>query len=195
MLAQRFLPSYNYSDYKTWEGNWELIQGIPFSLLPSPKIRHQIIAGEMHVQIHQQLRSCKDCHVLYETDWIVSEKTVFQPDLMVICKPLLDDFVEVTPNLIVEILSDSTKHKDEGVKYQIYEKQKVKYYVIVDGDSRVAYIYELVKEGYKLIRKIQKGKHVFNLEGCKIELNFKEIWSALSVTHELNHENSDALPD
>ena len=37
---------YTYDDYKTWEGEWELIDGIPFArnssmMAPAPEIKHQ----------------------------------------------------------------------------------------------------------------------------------------------------------
>lgn len=33
------LPHYTYDDYVTWEGRWELIQGIPYAMTPAPVIR------------------------------------------------------------------------------------------------------------------------------------------------------------
>ena len=43
MLAfkEEHLPHYNYEDYKQWEGDWELIDGIPYSMAPTPNITHQ----------------------------------------------------------------------------------------------------------------------------------------------------------
>jgi len=38
---------YTYDDYKLWEGNWELINGIPLSMAPAPMRVHQSIASEI----------------------------------------------------------------------------------------------------------------------------------------------------
>jgi len=37
----KYLPSYTYEDYKSWEGDWELINGIPYAMAPSPIKIHQ----------------------------------------------------------------------------------------------------------------------------------------------------------
>ncbi|MBU1668674.1 hypothetical protein KKC13_09655 [bacterium] len=34
---------YTYDDYCLWEGNWELISGVPLAMAPAPMINHQII--------------------------------------------------------------------------------------------------------------------------------------------------------
>jgi hypothetical protein len=43
-LAEKYLPYYTYEDYKQWEGNWELINGIPYAMAPSPLKKHQLVA-------------------------------------------------------------------------------------------------------------------------------------------------------
>ena len=32
--AHEYLPHYTYEDYCMWEGNWELIDGIPYAMSP-----------------------------------------------------------------------------------------------------------------------------------------------------------------
>lgn len=34
------LPYYTYDDYKSWEGRWELIHGIPYAMSPYPTLKH-----------------------------------------------------------------------------------------------------------------------------------------------------------
>ena len=36
---------YTYDDYIKWEGNWELINGMPLAMSPAPMITHQAIAN------------------------------------------------------------------------------------------------------------------------------------------------------
>lgn len=36
--------NYTYDDYITWEGNWELIDGIPVSISPAPVRKHSFKA-------------------------------------------------------------------------------------------------------------------------------------------------------
>jgi hypothetical protein len=42
-LAQKYIPHYTYDDWLHWEGRWELIEGIPIALIPSPPPAHQLI--------------------------------------------------------------------------------------------------------------------------------------------------------
>jgi hypothetical protein len=41
--AIKILPHYTYSDYEQWEGQWELIDGIPYAMSPLPVPKHQKI--------------------------------------------------------------------------------------------------------------------------------------------------------
>lgn len=36
MIAEKYLPRYTVEDYNRWEGDWELIEGIPYASAPSP---------------------------------------------------------------------------------------------------------------------------------------------------------------
>jgi hypothetical protein len=42
--AIKALPHYTYDDYVHWEGLWEIINGIPYAMSPTPTLRHQFIA-------------------------------------------------------------------------------------------------------------------------------------------------------
>ena len=33
-------PHYTYDDYKNWQGDWELIRGVPYAMAPSPLKTH-----------------------------------------------------------------------------------------------------------------------------------------------------------
>jgi len=34
--SAQLLPRYTYEDYKLWEGDWELLEGVPSAMAPSP---------------------------------------------------------------------------------------------------------------------------------------------------------------
>lgn len=48
---------------------------------------------------------------------------------MVICKEIIE-YLKETPEIVVEVISKSTAKKDEHLKYEIYEREKVPYYII-----------------------------------------------------------------
>lgn len=174
------MPHYTYLDYIKWEGQWELIDGIPYAMSPLPRLRHQDAAGNIYSEFKAALKakSC-NCKAFLPVDYKVSEDTVLQPDVLVICNPEMDKKnLEKAPQLVVEILSPSTMLKDRNSKFYIYEEQKVRYYLIVDTDKQEIEIYHLKEDGkYKLEKTSQADPYTFYLDaGCSIDLILNNIW-------------------
>ncbi|MCP5051298.1 MAG: Uma2 family endonuclease, partial [bacterium] len=85
-LRNEDLPYYTVEDYLQWEGDWELIKGIPFAMAPSPKKKHQRISFYIAVQLDNLLSECNNDCVMYQAmDWQITEDTVVQPDVLVSC--------------------------------------------------------------------------------------------------------------
>ncbi|MBU2572236.1 MAG: Uma2 family endonuclease [Gammaproteobacteria bacterium] len=103
---------YTFDDYQHWEGHWELIEGMPYAMTPSPSVTHQIVAFNVATSIKNALKNqktnCSDrCTILLETDWQIANDTVVRPDVMVICQDI-DEKVLVTPDLIIEVVSSTS---------------------------------------------------------------------------------------
>ncbi len=45
--ALKYIPNYTLTDYRRWEGDWELWDGIPVSMSPSPFGTHQWAATQI----------------------------------------------------------------------------------------------------------------------------------------------------
>ena len=54
-------------------------------------------------------------------------------------KKITTDNIQGAPDLVIEILSPSTADKDQGVKKDLYERNGVKEYLIVDPAYRCVY--------------------------------------------------------
>jgi len=48
--------NYTYDDYKNWDGDWELIDGIPVSMAPTSMKIHQKIASELFFYLKQNIQ-------------------------------------------------------------------------------------------------------------------------------------------
>ncbi len=176
MNQLRYLPHYTYEDYKIWEGNWELIEGIPYSMSPSPGRRHQYLNGLLYNLISNELRNpnkfCKNCSAFFELDWIISEDTVIRPDIMIVCGDFSEEFLGFPPTLIVEVLSPSTAIKDRTVKFDIFQHQKVKYYLLADPVAQSIKIFEWTENGY-----VESSTDTFVLnEDCKLKLDLNSVF-------------------
>jgi Uma2 family endonuclease len=171
------LPHYTYNDYKLWEGKWELIYGIPYAMSPSPNFKHQKISNKIARILDQQLENCQLCTALLPFDWKIAEDTVVQPDNMVIChEPENETFLNQAPEIIFEILSKSTAHKDRHTKFKLYEKNAVNYYIIIDPEKNKATIFQLIKNSYTQMAEIKNENFYFELENCRFDFDFSQIW-------------------
>jgi Uma2 family endonuclease len=171
-----YIPKYSYEDYQIWEGKWELIEGIPYAMVPLPIFKHQRLSGKIFAQLDELLQNCPECTVNIAIDWKIDENTVLQPDNSVICYEPAEKYLTKAPSVIFEILSPGTAFKDKTIKYKIYEEQGVKYYIIVDLYAKVAEIYLLENGAYNKSCEAQDDIVNFDLGECKIDFNFSKIW-------------------
>ncbi|NOQ29857.1 MAG: Uma2 family endonuclease [Helicobacteraceae bacterium] len=168
--------SYTYDDYKLWEGNWELINGIAIAMSPAPMRKHQSLASGIIAQIYEQLNDCEICEVLGEVDYKIDDNTVLRPDIVLTCNEQNDTYLTKAPEIIVEILSKSTAKRDEHYKFNIYEAEKVKYYIIVNPDDLIAKVYKLDVKTYDKQGDFSTETYDFNETTCKVSIDFKRVF-------------------
>jgi Uma2 family endonuclease len=174
----RLLPHYTYDDYCHWEGRWEVIEGIPFAMQPLPGPVHQEIAGNVAALFRYALKkSGGHCTTYLPIDYKVSEDTVLNPDVLVVCKPITGQFLDFPPDIVAEILSPSTAMKDRHTKYDIYQQEGIPYYIIVDTEKKAVEVYRLQNGDYELQELSQSEPFSFLLPSCHFYLSFNEIWS------------------
>ncbi|MCU0404294.1 MAG: Uma2 family endonuclease [Chitinophagaceae bacterium] len=176
-LAASIPPRYTIKDYQQWKGDWELINGYPYAMSPSPYSQHQLMASSFELAFHLSLRDQKSdcqCNLFRELDWIIDENNVVRPDLAIVCVPVeKKGFITHPPVLIVEVFSDATRMKDRNIKFRLYESAGVKYYLMADPDANTIEIFELTDNQYKEAPDL----NVFSLhKGCGITVDFEEIF-------------------
>jgi len=172
------LPNYTYDDYVQWEGRWEVIDGIPYAMGPTPKRPHQKIAVKIMAQLEHLLENCDACQTFPPIDWQITEHTIVQPDVSVVCDEDPDEAkLTRAPVMVFEILSPSTERRDRGVKYRLYENAGVKYYCIVDPKSKNAEVYTLGKTQYQDKEEFEVGKIHFQIGACSIAFDFGKIFT------------------
>jgi Uma2 family endonuclease len=177
-LQMEDLPHYTYDDYVQWEGRWELIGGIPYAMVPAPLKKHQWLSGEILWQLKEQLKNCPKCDVLLPVDWQITEDTVVQPDILVVCDEDIEGTtLEHTPVIVFEILSPSTRRKDSVLKYQLYEAAGVKYYCMVDPDANSVEIFILKADKYGKVESFDGRTIHFDLGPCRVALDFAALFT------------------
>lgn len=180
LLKEKHLPHYTVKDYERWQGDWELVEGIPYALA-SPSLTHQRIVVILSMLLQQQLEEneeCKDCLVTIDTDYIVSEDTVFRPDIAVVCGNK-DEKITTTPKLIIEVVSPASRKMDEEIKPLYYAREGVKYYVLIYPQERKMVLKTLTKDRkYKNLNLDREFTFELKKE-CEIKIDPKEVWKRL----------------
>jgi Uma2 family endonuclease len=126
---------------------------------PSPFLRHQRIS----IRLSSRLFVFADQNGLGEvftapSDVILSRHDVVQPDLFFIARDrariATEKNVQGAPDLVVEILSKSTRRLDQGIKLQRYERLGVGEYWILDPDLRGARVHRRDDDHLRLIAEL-----------------------------------------
>ncbi len=70
---------------------------------------------------------------------------MLEPDITIVCDPgKLDDYgCKGVPDMVIEILSPSTRRHDLSVKYQLYQRAGVREYWIVDPEGKTVQVFRL----------------------------------------------------
>lgn len=147
---------FTYADYAAWDGpeRYELIRGEPV-LMSGPSTAHQRISRKILVRVDQYLEG-KPCEVFHAPFDVclngldTEDDTVVQPDVLVVCDPskLNSKGCNGAPDLVVEILSPSSRRHDQFTKYQLYRDAGVSEYWLVDPEAEIVQIHTLAAKGY-----------------------------------------------
>jgi Uma2 family endonuclease len=133
--APKYNPHYTIDDYRMWEGDWELWNGVAVAMTPSPFGKHGYLLAKIASALSNAIDDV-DCNasVLVEVDWIITRDTIVRPNLSIVCGDPPERHIENPPALVVEILSASTRERDLTVKRRLFEQESVAWYLIMDPD-------------------------------------------------------------
>lgn len=86
-------------------------------------------------------------------DVVLSPHDIVQPDVAVVSRQnraiLTERNLRGPPDLVIEVLSPSTRSFDLGDKKDLYERSRVPEYWVVDGDSRELTAFRLDGQRYR----------------------------------------------
>ncbi len=175
MINRLDFPRYTYQDYKNWKEDWEMIDGYPLQMFPSPAPKHNIafvnFINQGKNSLSNNSKNC-NCILFAELDWKINEDTVVRPDIMIVCGDANEDFLNFPPVLIIEILSPNNMKNDRVIKFELYREQGVKYYLMADYLKKTVEVYELIDNMYKEV-----NRNKFTIEkNCEVVFDFEKIF-------------------
>jgi Uma2 family endonuclease len=175
-FANKILPHYTIEDWEHWKGQWELIDGFPIAMSPTPIPDHQRVAAEITAELIFSIRKagCKKCRVYHLLDYVITNDTILVPDVLIVCGEIAKKYLDFPPALVVEILSPSTALRDRNTKFELYQQQGVLYYLLVDSNNKEVEIYRLHNGRYQ--KEEGADSYQFHLEDCAIAPSFSNIF-------------------
>lgn len=167
--------------------------------MPNDGQRYELIGGAIVVtasptRMHQALigrvfRLLDDHASAHDLGWVyvapldihLGPYDVVQPDVVFIRRArkhvLIDNGTTGAPDLVVEILSPSTRSRDLGEKLDLYARAGVKEYWVIDPDDRSLQLY--APQGDKYVLVPQNGPVVRSLCLPRLEIDVTRLFRGL----------------
>ena len=155
---------YTYEDYlKTPEGErYELIEG-DLVMTPSPVTKHQRLSRHIAFAIDKFVTDHKLGEIFIAPyDVCLDDENVVQPDILFVSKERAgivgEKNIQGAPDMVIEILSESTAYRDLVQKKRLYARFGVREYWIVDPGEEFVEIYCLKDNVYALWKSFSKNE-------------------------------------
>ena len=155
MSTQPHSVKLTYEDYVLFPDDGkrhEIIEGNHY-VTPAPRTKHQKISGNLLVALASFLKQHPFGVVLTAPcDVVLSDENVIQPDLLFVSAAraaiVTEDNIQGAPDLIIEIISEASRKRDEVTKRKLYERFRVQEYWLVEPDLQTVKIFTREKEAY-----------------------------------------------
>lgn len=130
----------------------ELIDGVHY-VTPSPNLGHQEIVGRLHLALGTFLAGRRHLGRVFLSplDVVLSDHDVVEPDLLFVAGDQQDILtranVQGAPALVAEVLSPSTRSRDQGLKRRLFDERGVREYWLVDPEARRVIVFRRADDG------------------------------------------------
>lgn len=171
------------------EERMEIIDGVIYDMA-SPTDKHQIIGDEIQTRFREHIRKKKGkCVTLtspIDVQLDCDNRTVVQPDVVIVCdrNKFKKGRIFGAPDLVVEVLSDSTRKKDIFIKGNKYLNAGVREYWVVDSKKKKVYVYQFEEEEMVPTVYTFDDKVPVRIWNNECEVDFAEIYDYISFLYE-----------
>jgi len=177
-MAGKKAVKLTYKDYLQYPDDGkrhEIINGDHY-MTPSPNSYHQYYSKKIVFQMENHLINTEQGVVFYAPlGVILSDNDIIQPDIIFVSYNNIQIIKEPgifgSPDLVIEILSQSTRSRDKGLKMDIYAKYSIPEYWIVDSEEKIIFLYRLDGNKYKREQVSDKTLSTISIPGFVLDLN------------------------
>ena len=179
--------SYTYADYQKWEGpeRYQIINGEVFQMA-SPSVEHQALLMVLSSKFDNWLQgkpyrvfaSPLDVRLFPKED--NSDKTVVQPDLLVVCdkSKIGKNSINGAPDLVIEILSPSNTYSEQLYKFQYYLEAGILEYWVIDPERKVIQVH-IYENGHYLSTVYKNSDRIPSVVLPGLEIALEDLWARI----------------
>ena len=153
----------------------ELIDGQLYDMAPPSRV-HQKLISQFTLALGQYIRDHHGTCEVYPAPFAVNidakDKDWVEPDISVICdlSKLNDRGCSGAPDLVIEIVSPSSRRMDYSTKNALYSEADVREYWIVDPEKERTTVYHYEEDAAPTIYAFSQAIPVGIFEGLSINI-------------------------
>ena len=173
---------FTYEDYcnAPEDKRYELHDG-DLILVPSPNQPHQNTSLELATEIKLLIRRTQIGFVFVAPfDVVLSDTDVVQPDVVFVSNErehiITQSNIQGAPDLVIEVLSPSTAHRDRTFKRALYARNGVREFWLVDTDAHTIEVLLLGASGYETVGIFGAGQTLTSPTLTGFNLNTDEVF-------------------
>lgn len=150
---------------------------------PAPIPLHQRIVSNLLAELLLFVRLHRLGEVLVAPcDIVLSRHTVLEPDLLFVSRSRLHIIGEKNitgpPDLVVEVLSESTAHVDRHIKPKQYALYGVPELWLIDAEATTMQIFRLQENAYELSARLISGQNITSPLFPGFSLLLDSLWES-----------------
>jgi len=121
----------------------ERIEGKTYRMIPHPRIKDILVAGNIYLAFERHLTGTACKAISSKATVYLDDDNIYDPDAMICERSKIHrDGIYGAPDLVVEVLSPSTRKHDRGAKMRHYAAAGVREYWIVDPLAESVEVYK-----------------------------------------------------
>jgi Uma2 family endonuclease len=182
LTPEQYLAIERQAEFKS-----EYYQGEMFAMSGARRA-HNLIAVNAVRELSQQLRG-RSCEA-YSNDMrvrVTSEELYTYPDLIIVCgEPMfLDNSFDtlLNPNVIVEVLSESTEAYDRGQKFKLYRSlDSLAEYLLISSQQVSAELFTRQSDGLWLLNAKSSLEDSLDLQSVDCRLRLADLYEKVAFS-------------
>lgn len=173
-----------YNDYLLLpdDGQRHEIIGGEHYITPAPTVVHQRFLGKLNQILHQHVNRYQLGEVLFApVDVLLSPRDIVQPDLLFVSTSgqarVTEKNILGAPDLVVEVISESSRKLDKKIKRKLYDEYGVVEYWLADPELRIVEIFR--RDAENRLVKIEEHEDTGILTSplfAGLEINMSDLW-------------------